>query len=136
VVPLQSYGVAARRTILVVEDEVLLRMFIADELRSAGYNVLEAFDAGEALDLLSFRPVQLLFSDIRMPGPMNGIELARAIRSRYPEIKVVLTSAESFSAGHRTEYDGFFPKPCDTKRLIEHIKMLLGEEHTHDRCDR
>ena len=66
-----------------------------------------------------------------MPGPMNGVELARAIRSQYPEIKVVLTSAESFSADHWTEYDGFFPKPCDTKRLIEHIKMLLGEEHIH-----
>ena len=131
VVRLPRNGVAARRTILVVEDEVLLRMFIADELRSAGYNVLEASNAGEALDLLSGQPVQLLFSDIRMPGTMDGVELARAIRSRYPEIKVVLTSAESFSAGHWTENEGFFSKPYDTRRLIEHIKMLLGEEHTH-----
>jgi len=59
VVPLHRNGVAARPTVLVVEDEVLLRMFIADELRSAGYNVLEAFNASEALDLLSSQPVQL-----------------------------------------------------------------------------
>ena len=105
-----------------------MRMTLADQLRSAGYVVLEASNADEALDLLhsTGHGVRLLLSDIRMPGRMDGVELARTIRSQHPEIKIVLASGESFSARHWGENDGFFPKPYDAKRLIEHIKMLLG----------
>jgi CheY-like chemotaxis protein len=123
---LPRYGLAVQATILVAEDEVLVRMNIADQLRGAGYKVLEASNANEALDLLRGHPVRLLFSDIRMPGTMDGVGLARAIRSQYPEIKVLLTSAESFSASHWADNDGFFPKPYDAKRIIEYIKTLLG----------
>jgi CheY-like chemotaxis protein len=118
----------SQATILLVEDEVLVRMSLADQLRSAGYVVLEASNADEALDLLHSKVhgVQLLLSDIRMPGRMNGVELARAIRTQHPEIKIVLASGESFSANHWGDMDGFFPKPYNARRLIEHIKMLLG----------
>jgi CheY-like chemotaxis protein len=118
----------AQATILVVEDEVLVRMALADQLRSAGYVVLEASNADEALDLLYSKGhgVQLLLSDIRMPGSMDGVELARMIRAQHPEIKIVFASGESFSASHWGDADGFFPKPYNAGRLIEHIKMLLG----------
>jgi CheY-like chemotaxis protein len=118
----------AQVTILLVEDEVLVRMSLADQLRSAGYVVLEALNADEALDLLHSKGggVQLLLSDIRMPGRMNGVELARTVRTQHPEIKIVLASGESFSASHWGDTDGFFPKPYNATRLIEHIKMLLG----------
>jgi len=118
----------AQASILLVEDEVLVRMTLADQLRSAGYVVLEASNADEALDLLHSKGdgVQLLLSDIRMPGRMNGLELALSIRAQYPEIKIVLASGESFSASHWGDTDGFFPKPYNARRLIEHIKMLLG----------
>jgi two-component system, response regulator PdtaR len=118
----------AHATILFVEDEVLVRMTLADQLRSAGYVVLEASNADEALDLLHSKGhgVQLLLSDIRMPGWIDGVELARAIRAQHPEIKIVLASGESFSASHWGDTDGFFPKPYNARRLIEHIKMLLG----------
>jgi len=124
--PLPRYVHAVPDTILVVEDEVLVRLTIADQLRSAGFSVLEAANADEALDLLRDKDnaVRLLLSDIRMPGTLDGVELARVIRARHSEIKVVLTSAESFS-GHWFDHDGFFPKPYDATRLIEHIKMLL-----------
>ena len=118
----------AQASILLVEDEVLVRMTLADQLRSAGYVVLEASNADEALDLLHSKGhgVQLLLSDIRMPGRMDGLELARTMRAQHPEIKIVLASGESFSASHWGDTDGFFPKPYNARRLIEHIKMLLG----------
>jgi two-component system, response regulator PdtaR len=117
----------ARACILLVEDEVLVRMALADQLRNAGYVVLEASNADEALDLLNTEGhgVQLLVSDIRMPGKMDGVELAREIRVHHPQIKIVLASGESFSASHWGDTDGFFPKPYVAGRLIEHIKMLL-----------
>jgi CheY-like chemotaxis protein len=113
-------------TILLVEDEVLVRMSLAEQLRNAGYVVLEASNADEALDLLQGHRVGVVLSDIRMPGRLDGVELAHAIRMRHPEIKIVLASAQSFSASHWSNYDGFFPKPYDARRLIEHVKMLLG----------
>ena len=115
-----------RATILLVEDEVLVRMSLAEQLRNAGYVVLEAANAGEALDLLQCQRVQVVLSDIRMPGKLDGVELAQTIRAQHPEIKIVLASAESFSATHWCDHDGFFPKPYDARRLIEHIKMLSG----------
>ena len=115
-----------RATILIVEDEVLVRMSLAEQLRSAGYVVLEASNADEALDLLQSQRVRVVVSDIRMPGRMDGVELARAIRAQHPGIKIVLASGESFSASHWGDTDGFFPKPYNAGRLIEHIKMLLG----------
>jgi CheY-like chemotaxis protein len=115
-----------RATILLVEHEVLVRMSLAEELRNAGYVVLEASNADEALDLLQGHPVRVVLSDIRMPGRLDGVELAHAIRVQHPEIKIVLASAQSFSAGHWSDHDGFFPKPYDARRLLEHIKTLLG----------
>jgi CheY-like chemotaxis protein len=116
----------AQATILLIEDEVLVRMSLADQLRSAGYVVLEASNADEALDLLHGHGVRLVLSDIRMPGRLDGVQLAHIIRAQHPEIKIVLASGESFSTSHWGDYDGFFPKPYDARRLIDHIKMLLG----------
>ena len=124
---LPRHGLAVPATILVVEDEVFSRLTLADQLRGAGYRVLEASNANEALDLLRDRSqaVRLLLSDIRMPGKLDGVDLAHAVRLQYPDIKIVLTSAQSFSTSHWGAHDGFFPKPYDARRLIEHVKMLL-----------
>jgi CheY-like chemotaxis protein len=120
------FGLAQAR-ILLVEDEVLVRMTLADQLRDAGYVVLEASNADEALDLLhAHHGIRVVLSDIRMPGKMDGVGLACAIRTKYPEIKIVLASSECFSTSHWGDTDGFFPKPYDAWRLIEHIKMLLS----------
>jgi two-component system, response regulator PdtaR len=114
-----------RDTILVVEDEVLVRMAIADNLRRALYTVVEASNAHEALDLLrNTVDVRLIFSDVQMPGTMDGVAFARIVRSEFPVIKIVLTSGHPRSFDW-TEHDGFFPKPYRIDQIIKHIKALL-----------
>ena len=114
----------AARRILVVDDEALLRICVAEQLRTVGYTVIEAANADEALAALCRDDVHLVFSDIQMPGSMNGADLARVIRSRFPMIKVVLTSGV-VAAVNDGEHDGFFPKPYDTATVIDHIKALV-----------
>jgi two-component system, response regulator PdtaR len=113
------------RTILVVEDEVLVRMMIADQLRNAGYKVFEAAGAEEALDLLAHTTaVKVIFSDLQMPGSVDGVGLVRAVRSKYPGIRILLTSGQ-VSIVDGVDHDGFFPKPHDVTRIISHIDSLL-----------
>src|SRR5439155_25246387 len=84
------------RTILVAEDEILVRFMAAEHLRAAGFNVIEASNAAEAIDVLqSSEPVDLLFSDIAMPGLMNGAMLARWVYVHRPDVPVVLASGSS-----------------------------------------
>ena len=114
-----------RDTVLVVEDEVLVRMLVADELRKAGYIVIEASSAHEALDLLrNGVDVRVIFSDVRMPGPMDGVGLARVVRSEFPMIKIVLTSG-NLTPLDWAEHHGFFQKPYDAAKIIKHVKRLL-----------
>jgi CheY-like chemotaxis protein len=126
----------AGSTILVVEDEVLLRMVIADNLRNSGYTVLEASNADEALEVLRHSSgVTVVFTDIRMPGSMDGTKFAGFVRSEYPVLKIVLTSGD-LAALDGAEHDGFFLKPYDGGKVIQHIKALLTEERTSalNRC--
>ena len=117
-------------TVLVVEDEVLVRMAIADELRSAGYTVFEASNAHEALQVLRHSSdVRLIFTDIRMPGSIDGIKLARLIGSEYPALKIVLTSGH-LAAVDWVEHDGFFPKAYNATKIIQHFKALLDQRNT------
>ena len=86
-------AVEARSAILVAEDEVLIRLEIAEQLRGAGYTVIEAANAHEALELLHHSAeVKLLVSDIQMPGSIDGVALARAGARGIPAIKIVLAS--------------------------------------------
>jgi two-component system, response regulator PdtaR len=114
------------RSILVVEDEVLVRMVLADQLREAGYCVVEARDADEALELLQHDAldVKVVITDIEMPGSINGMELAGVIRTEYPLTKVILMSGgQGRLDGLR--YDGFFPKPYDAPAIINRVRSLL-----------
>src|SRR5215475_13915092 len=82
-------------TVLVVEDEEVMRTKLAEELQEAGYSVVEASDGTEAVEILTLRPdVKIVISDVRMPGPIDGVELCRRVRSGYPGIKIVLSSGE------------------------------------------
>jgi DNA-binding NtrC family response regulator len=82
------------RIILVVEDEILIRLITAEHFRDAGFQVREASNAAEAKLLLeSAGPVALVFSDVNMPGGEDGVALAHGIAQRYPTIPIVLTSA-------------------------------------------
>ncbi|GEM17533.1 two component response regulator [Gluconobacter oxydans NBRC 3293] len=82
-----------RKHVLVVEDQALLRFLAADMLEEAGYEASLAADADEALQVLARNPdIGTIFSDVNMPGDMDGVALARLIRERRPEIGLVLTS--------------------------------------------
>lgn len=115
-----------RPTILLVEDEVLIRLLIAEQLRDAGYLIIEAANADEAVKVLSSRlDIDCVISDIRMPGSMDGLGLAAFIRSEHPTIKVVLASGHFQGKGESMEYDGFFPKPYDVVRLLKHVNGFV-----------
>jgi CheY-like chemotaxis protein len=84
---------APHTTVLVVEDETLIRMLAADSLEDSGYNVLEAADAAEALRILEEHDeVAVLFTDVNMPGPMDGLALAGLMHDRRPDLGLIITS--------------------------------------------
>ncbi len=92
--PIADNQTSRSAIILVVEDEVLIRMMMATELRAAGFAVLEAANADEALKVLrSSEPVDLMVTDIRMPGTMDGIRLAALVRGMWESIKIIIASA-------------------------------------------
>jgi CheY-like chemotaxis protein len=111
-----------RHVVLIVEDEPLVRLTGADLLADAGFDVLEAGNADEALRILEATPaVRVVFSDVEMPGSTDGLGLARNICRRWPSIGIVLTS------GHRIREemipcDGrFVAKPYDGQVLVRQI---------------
>ena len=120
--------VAPRIAVLVVEDEAIIRMDIASQLFDAGYDVFEAGTADEAVSLLEANAsIRILFTDIDMPGSMDGLKLAAAVRDRWPPVKIVVTS------GHRVVEitdlpDGsvFFNKPYHHGRVMTSFRELLS----------
>lgn len=114
--------------VLVVEDEFLVRMAIVDHLEDAGFEVLEAGDADEAISILtSDLSVRLVFTDVDMPGSMDGLKLAAAVRDRWPPIKIVVTSghrnvrAEDLPAEVR-----FFQKPYNPDRIVQAFQDMTA----------
>ena len=112
---------AAQRVVLVVEDEVVLRMAVSAHLRDAGFVVIEAVDAEEAIELLrANHRIQLVFSDITMPGTMDGDQLADWISDRYPEIRILLTSGIT-----QRGQQSFIAKPYSFLELQRRIENML-----------
>jgi CheY-like chemotaxis protein len=115
--------------ILVVEDEVLIRFAIADYLRECGYRVLEASHAAEAIEIIQGNiQLDLVFSDVQMPGEMDGFALARWIRANRPKLPVTLTSGDtqkSAKAKDLCENEPFFAKPYDVEIVVAHIRSRL-----------
>ena len=116
--------------ILIVEDDVLLRLTIAGSLRDAGFEVLEAANAAEAVQILKCIPVDALFSDIDMPGKMDGLALAQWVRQRRLDTRIILTSGGERALGSAKEYASFLAKPyADTD--IEHLlRSVLPKAQT------
>lgn len=112
--------------ILVVEDQTLVRMFMADFLDEAGFKVFEAVNADEALTVLQARPdVQAVVTDIEMPGSMNGIELVQVIRERWPGIGVVITSGwERPGPDDLSDRVAFLAKPYLPETIINVVRQL------------
>ena len=115
-----------QRTILVVEDEILIRLMAAEALREAGFGVVEAGSADEALAILEKDdPVDLIFVDVRMPGTMDGIALAGLLRKTRPDLKIAVASGYSPDWPSPNLADAFIGKPYDVARAVNRIKALL-----------
>jgi CheY-like chemotaxis protein len=118
-----------QRVILVVEDDILVRVTVADYLRDAGYKVIEAANAAEALQIFaSGEPVDVIFTDIQMPGAMDGLMLARWVRDHHPETEVLVTSGKG-GDGVSSELiagDAFFPKPYRLDAVAARIRALAS----------
>jgi CheY-like chemotaxis protein len=118
-------------TLLVVDDEVVVRLCLAEAIRDAGYLVLEAANADEALAILQGAgPVDLMVTDVQMPGSMDGLGLAALARIRAPDLKLVLVSAAAVEAGELA--DAFFPKPYRLGGVLGEVQRLLAHAHDDD----
>ena len=117
-----------RKTILVVDDEVLVRMVIAEELRDRGYLVVEAASADEAAAILrAGMDVDLVFTDVTMPGRLDGLALAELVRANYPSLKVVITSGHLPPGDdRRAGADAFLPKPYLVGSAADRIGGILA----------
>jgi CheY-like chemotaxis protein len=116
-------------TILFVEDEPLIRMDMVEFLRQCGYTVAEATDAKGAMEALKSKlTFNLVISDIRMPGEMDGRALARWVRENHPSVQVILTSAYSRSREHvAVENVSYLAKPYTGQVLLARIRKMLGQ---------
>jgi CheY-like chemotaxis protein len=121
---------ATAGTVLVVEDEVLLRLVIAQYLRDCGYRVIEAADADEAMLVLGQAQlaVDVLFSDVDMPGSMDGFALAQWTRSTRPGLDVMLTGSVPRAVNAATNLceEGTMPKPYEPQLVHDRIRRLLA----------
>lgn len=114
--------------ILIVEDDALLRMLAADIVEDAGYVALQAGSADEALAILRTRiDIAMVFTDINMPGSMNGLQLAHAVRERWPSIRLLVASGRMrLSASDLPPECGFLGKPYLIADLNAHFRALIG----------
>jgi CheY-like chemotaxis protein len=117
-----------RLVVLVVEDEPLIRMDIADELSARGFKVFEAGNAREAIEILANNPdIQILFTDIEMPGGMDGLMLAAAVRDRWPPIRIIVTSGNrNVAESDMPSQSRFFGKPYRADALATAMKEIVA----------
>lgn len=122
-----GFVLAKRSVVLVVEDEFLLRMDAADMIAAAGFEVVEAADADAAIEILEARnDIAVIFTDIQMPGSMDGLKLARAVRGRWPPIKIIATSGLHVGESDLPEGGRFLPKPYSSAQIAVVLRQLTG----------
>jgi len=117
-----------RPVVLLVEDEQLLRMDAVEMISSAGFDVVEAANADDAIEILEVRrDIVVVFTDIQMPGSMDGLKLARAVRGRWPPIKIVATSG-LVDVGEKDLPEGgrFLAKPYSPDELAGVLHDLIA----------
>jgi CheY-like chemotaxis protein len=117
-----------RPVVLIVEDEFLLRLDAANMIGAAGFEVIEAANADEAIEILEARrDITVVFTDIQLPGSMDGLKLARAVRGRWPPIKIVATSGH-LDVGETDLPEGgrFLPKPYSPGQVSGVLRELTA----------
>lgn len=116
----------ATPVVLIVENDVLLRLVTASNLRDAGFEIIEAANCAEALRALDRIPVDVLLSDIDMPGNMDGLALAQWVHLGQADTRIVLTSSAARSLGGAKEYASFLPKPYAEKDVERLLRSVLS----------
>jgi two-component sensor histidine kinase/ActR/RegA family two-component response regulator len=121
--------VAALPTVLIVEDEMILRMRAVDIVEDAGFTPIEAVNADDALAILESRSdIELLFTDIQMPGSIDGLKLAHAVHERWPLIKIMIVSGQlKLTDADKPVDSRFFGKPLDVKHMVAQMQDMMGK---------
>jgi two-component sensor histidine kinase len=116
--------------VLIVEDEMLLRMRAVNIVEDAGFCPIEAINADEAISILETRSdISLLFTDIQMPGSMDGLKLARVVHQRWPAIKIILVSGQVTPSDDERPLDSrFFGKPLSMQRMVSEMQSIVSSE--------
>jgi CheY-like chemotaxis protein len=118
-----------RPVVLIVEDETLVRMSAIDAIEAAGFDVIEACDADEAISILEQRSdIRLVFTDIQMPGSMDGLKLAHFVKDRWPPIKIIATSGQAkITENDLPEGSRFLSKPYAVAEIASAIDQLIRQ---------
>ncbi|MDR7144930.1 response regulator [Rhizobium sp. BE258] len=119
---------ASRTKILVVEDEPLLMMMAVGVVEDAGFEAIEASNADEAIALLESDPaIVILWTDIDMPGSMDGLKLAAAVRDRWPPVEILIVSGKQRPGSNEIPERGvFIPKPYDSRMVAETLVRMAA----------
>ena len=114
-------------TILVVEDEMMIRMDTVGMVADAGYRSIEAADADRAVAILESRSdIALMVTDVQMPGSMDGLRLAQSVHERWPSIKIIIVSAQ-LTEPHQLPADSrFLGKPLEARDMILQMQTMIG----------
>jgi two-component system, response regulator PdtaR len=123
-----TFHAAKRALVLIVEDELLIRIDAVEMIEAAGFDVVQAGNADEAIKILETRSdIQLVFTDIQMPGSMDGLKLAAAVRGRWPPIKIVATSGHhAIRDGELPEGSAFLQKPYNAATVGRVLHEMTG----------
>ena len=115
--------------VLIVEDEPILRLHASDLVEEAGFTAIEARNADEAIAILESRSdITLLFTDVHMPGSMDGVKLAHAVRNRWPPIKIVVVSGHMQVDQNDLPVDSrFFGKPFQAEKMIAELRAMIAD---------
>lgn len=120
---------AKRPVVLIVEDDFLIRMNAAQTIEEAGFIVVEAANSDEAIAILEARlDITVVFTDIQMPGSMDGLKLAAAVRGRWPPIQIIATSGlVDVRKADLPNGGRFLPKPYSSAQIIGALRELTGD---------
>lgn len=115
------------RSILIVEDEALIRFELMDFFEDAGFRVFDAADADEAIPILEReRAIRVVLTDVQMPGSLDGLKLAHYVRDRFPPTALIVTSGMLYLGQDDLPTDSLFvPKPINPRRVLSQIEQMM-----------